>query len=67
MGFALDEIYCQTKLEKRQTKDNRVTVRLDDKMTKALDGFCQTSNINRSEAVRSILEIILMPAAPKKD
>lgn len=40
-------------------KRNDVKVRLDDETSKKLDGYCQTHNITRAEAIRQGIHLLL--------
>lgn len=43
----------------KETKNNNITVRLSDEELKLLDIYCNTNNINRSEAIRISLDKLL--------
>ena len=38
--------------KQEQTKDKRITIRLDSGLQEILNNYCQTNNINESEAIR---------------
>jgi len=42
--------------KQEQTKDKRVTIRLDEELIKILNKYCQTNNVTESEAIRKAIQ-----------
>jgi len=42
--------------KQEQTKDKRITIRLDEELIKILNKYCQTNNVTESEAIRKAIQ-----------